>query len=66
MNNECVDDDEVENGMFVIVAYDFATTSSKKQSTKNILALVLDANDKTGAICKISLAVIETFYSSTK
>ena len=49
MNNECVDDDddEVENGIFVIVPYDFSTTSSKKQSTKNILALVLDANDKT-------------------
>ena len=31
--------------MYVIVPYDFATTSSKKQSTKNLLAL--DANDKT-------------------
>ena len=45
-NNEYVDDVEIKNGMFVIVPYDFATTSSNKQSTKNLLALVL-ANDKT-------------------
>ena len=42
-----VDDIEIKIGMFVIVPYDFATASSMKESSKNLLALILDANDKT-------------------
>ena len=42
-----VDDIEIKREMFVIVPYDFATTSNKKETTKNILALILNLNDKT-------------------
>ena len=40
-NSKSVGAKVIKNGMFVIVPYDFAT-AGKKQSTKRLLALVLD------------------------
>ena len=46
----CVENAEIKNGMCLVVPYNFATTSSKKQRTKilkNLLPLGLDVNLKT-------------------
>ena len=46
MFNKYFNGAEIKNGIFVIIPYNFVITHSKKQSTKNLLTLAFDGNDK--------------------